>query len=44
MNKILTFDELNNLAEKLADYSCENTVIALRRFRYWKNYILSTFC
>ena len=29
MNKILTFDELNNLAEKLADYSCENTVIAL---------------
>ncbi|STO31907.1 ADP-binding protein [Fusobacterium necrogenes] len=29
MNKILTFDELNNLAEKLADYSCKNTVIAL---------------
>ena len=29
MNKILTFNELNNLAEKLADYSCENTVIAL---------------
>lgn len=29
MNKILTFEELNNLAEKLADYSCENTVIAL---------------
>ena len=29
MNKILTFDELNNLAEKLADYSSENTVIAL---------------
>lgn len=29
MNKILTFDELDSLAEKLADYSCENTVIAL---------------
>lgn len=29
MNKILTFDELNDLARKLADYSKENTVIAL---------------
>lgn len=29
MNKILNFEELNNLAEKLAEYSCENTVIAL---------------
>ncbi len=29
MNKILTFEELNDLAEKLADYSSENTVIAL---------------
>lgn len=29
MNKILTFDELNMLAKKLADYSDMNTVIAL---------------
>lgn len=29
MNKILTFDELNILAKRLADYSNENTVIAL---------------
>lgn len=29
MNKILTFDELDVLAKKLADYSDENTVIAL---------------
>lgn len=29
MNKILTFDELDILAKKLADYSDENTVIAL---------------
>lgn len=29
MNKILTFDELDMLAKKLADYSDENTVIAL---------------
>ena len=29
MNKILTFDELNMLAKKLADYSDKNTVIAL---------------
>lgn len=29
MNKILTFNELDQLAEKLADYSNENTVIAL---------------
>ena len=29
MRKILTFSELNTLAEKLADYSQENTTIAL---------------
>lgn len=29
MNRILTFDELDILAKKLADYSDENTVIAL---------------
>lgn len=29
MNKILTFEELDRLAEKLADFSSENTVIAL---------------
>lgn len=29
MNKVLTFEELNLLAEKLADFSNENTVIAL---------------
>lgn len=29
MNKILTFDELDVLAKKIADYSDENTVIAL---------------
>ncbi|WP_294660185.1 tRNA (adenosine(37)-N6)-threonylcarbamoyltransferase complex ATPase subunit type 1 TsaE, partial [uncultured Fusobacterium sp.] len=29
MNKVLTFEELNLLAEKLADFSSENTVIAL---------------
>lgn len=29
MNKVLTFEELDTLAEKLADYSDENTVIAL---------------
>ena len=29
MNKILTFDELDMLAKKLADYSDENTVITL---------------
>lgn len=29
MNRILSFNELDNLAEKLADYSKENTVIAL---------------
>lgn len=29
MNKILNFEQLNQLAEKIADYCCENTVIAL---------------